>query len=175
MPETPTKPETPTTPIKPETPAKPTKPAMPETPTKPETPTTPSIPDISEPEDTKLPVMQCTPEAILKAAQNIENTENNSIYICNILYLSGYFTEEEMNMYKNLDISTIFKQIEERGWDKITNTSNLKIGDIIIIDNGEEIRVYAGNNSWYTAGKTEIQKGNENWAEGIEWLAYRPD
>ena len=175
VPTTPTVPETPATPIKPETPAKPTKPAMPETPTKPETPTTPSIPDISEPEDTKLPVMQCTPEAILKAAQNIENTENNSIYICNILYLSGYFTEEEMNMYKNLDISTIFKQIEERGWDKITNTSNLKIGDIIIIDNGEEIRVYAGNNSWYTAGKTEIQKGNENWAEGIEWLAYRPD
>ena len=169
VPTTPTVPETPATPIKPETPAKPTKPAMPET------PTTPSIPDISEPEDTKLPVMQCTPEAILKAAQNIENTENNSIYICNILYLSGYFTEEEMNMYKNLDISTIFKQIEERGWDKITNTSNLKIGDIIIIDNGEEIRIYAGNNSWYTAGKTEIQKGNENWAEGIEWLAYRPD
>ena len=184
VPETPAKPTKPATPIKPETPAKPTKPAMPikpETPAKPtkpampETPTTPSIPDISEPEDTKLPVMQCTPEAILKAAQNIENTENNSIYICNILYLSGYFTEEEMNMYKNLDISTIFKQIEERGWDKITNTSNLKIGDIIIIDNGEEIRIYAGNNSWYTAGKTEIQKENENWAEGIEWLAYRPD
>lgn len=135
--------------------------------------TKPSIPSINEPENTQLPVMQRTPEAILKAVQNIENTENSSEYICNILHLSGFFTEEEMNTYKSFDISEICKQLDERGWEMVTNTSELKNGDIIIVNNGEEIRVYAGNNSWYTEGSTEMQQGNENWDENISWVAYR--
>ena len=117
--------------------------------------------------------MQCTPEAVLKAAKNAEITENDIEYICNILLSSGYLTEEEIDVYKNWDIIEIFKRLEERGWDKITNIAELKNGDIIVINNGEEIRVYAGNNSWYTAGETGIQQGTENWQENINWFAYR--
>ena len=155
-------PATPTTPTRTRTTTKPntttptinTEPSTDEKPTKPIKPTKPSepsIPSITEPNYTDIPVMQCTPEAVLKAAKNVEITENDIEYICNILHSSGYFTEEEINVYKNWDINEICKLLDERGWDKITNISDLKNGDIIIVNNGKEIRVYAGNNSWYTA------------------------
>ena len=164
----PTKPTTPTEPTKPTTPTKPTKP------TKPTTPTKPSIPSVTEPENTETPVIKCTPEAVLKAAQNIESKENCSSYVCDILHSSGYFTEEEMNMYKDTNISEICEELAKRDWNKITDLTNLKNGDIIIVNNGETVRIYAGNNSWYTVGNSELQQGNENWTDNISWEAYRP-
>ena len=163
-----TKPTTPTEPTKPTTPTKPTKP------TKPTTPTKPSIPSVTEPENTETPVIKCTPEAVLKAAQNIESKENCSSYVCDILHSSGYFTEEEMNMYKDTNISEICEELAKRDWNKITDLTNLKNGDIIIVNNGETVRIYAGNNSWYTVGNSELQQGNENWTDNISWEAYRP-
>ena len=143
-------------------------------PTKPTTPTKPSIPSVTEPENTETPVMKCTPEAVLKAAQNIESKENCSSYVCDILHSSGYFTEEEMNMYKDTNISEICEELAKRDWNKITDLTNLKNGDIIIVNNGETVRIYAGNNSWYTVGNSELQQGNENWTDNISWEAYRP-
>ena len=163
-----TKPTTPTEPTKPTTPTEPTKP------TKPTTPTKPSIPSVTEPENTETPVIKCTPEAVLKAAQNIESKENCSSYVCDILHSSGYFTEEEMNMYKDTNISEICEELAKRDWNKITDLTNLKNGDIIIVNNGETVRIYAGNNSWYTVGNSELQQGNENWTDNISWEAYRP-
>ena len=168
------KPTTPTEPTKPTTPTEPTKPTTPTKPTKPTTPTKPSIPSVTEPENTETPVIKCTPEAVLKAAQNIESKENCSSYVCDILHSSGYFTEEEMNMYKDTNISEICEELAKRDWNKITDLTNLKNGDIIIVNNGETVRIYAGNNSWYTVGNSELQQGNENWTDNISWEAYRP-
>lgn len=159
---------------KPKTSAEPTTPTKPTEPTKPTTPTKPSIPSVTEPENTETPVMKCTPEAVLKAAQNIESKENCSSYVCDILHSSGYFTEEEMNMYKDTNISEICEELDKRDWNKITDLTNLKNGDIIIVNNGETVRIYAGNNSWYTVGNSELQQGNENWTDNISWEAYRP-
>ena len=176
-PTTPTKPTKPTTPAKPTTPTKPTTPAeptKPSKPSKPTTPTEPSIPSVTEPENTESSAIKCTPEAVLKAAQNIESKENCSSYVCDILHSSGYFTEEEMNMYKDTNISGICEELAKRGWNKVTDLTNLKNGDIIIVNNGETVRIYAGDNSWYTVGNSELQQGNENWTDNISWEAYRP-
>lgn len=176
-PTTPTKPSKPTTPAKPTTPTKPTTPAEPTKPSKPTTPTEPtkpSIPSVTEPENTESSAIKCTPEAVLKAAQNIESKENCSSYVCDILHSSGYFTEEEMNMYKDTNISGICEELAKRGWNKVTDLTNLKNGDIIIVNNGETVRIYAGDNSWYTVGNSELQQGNENWTDNISWEAYRP-
>ena len=173
-PTTPTKPTKPTTPAKPTTPTKPTTPAEPTKPSKPTTPTEPSIPSVTEPENTESSAIKCTPEAVLKAAQNTESKENCSSYVCDILHSSGYFTEEEMNMYKDTNISGICEELAKRGWNKVTDLTNLKNGDIIIVNNGETVRIYAGNNSWYTVGNSELQQGNENWTDNISWEAYRP-
>ena len=173
-PTTPTKPTKPTTPAKPTTPTKPTTPAEPTKPSKPTTPTEPSIPSVTEPENTESSAIKCTPEAVLKAAQNIESKENCSSYVCDILHSSGYFTEEEMNMYKDTNISGICEELAKRGWNKVTDLTNLKNGDIIIVNNGETVRIYAGDNSWYTVGNSELQQGNENWTDNISWEAYRP-
>lgn len=179
-PTTPTEPTKPTTPTettkssKPTTSTEPAKASKPTTLTKPTTPTKPSIPSVTEPENTETPVMKCTPEAVLKAAQNIESKENCSSYVCDILHSSGYFTEEEMNMYKDTNISEICEELAKRDWNKITDLTNLKNGDIIIVNNGEKVRIYAGNNSWYTVGNSELQQGNENWTDNISWEAYRP-
>ena len=79
-----------------------------------------------------------------------------------------------MNMYKDTNISGICEELAKRGWNKVTDLTNLKNGDIIIVNNGETVRIYAGNNSWYTVGNSELQQGNENWTDNISWEAYRP-
>ena len=132
-----------------------------------------SNPSITVPEHSET-IIKCTPEAILKAAQTIENADNVSNYVCNILYLSGYYTKNEIDIYQNSEILEIFEYLEKKGWEKITNYSKLKEGDIIIINNGKEIRIYAGSNRWYSSGDAEIKQGDENWAENINWFAYRP-
>lgn len=169
-----TKSSKPTTSTEPAKASKPTTLTKPTKLTKPTTPTKPSIPSVTEPENTETPVIKCTPEAVLKAAQNIESKENCSSYVCDILHSSGYFTEEEMNMYKDTNISEICEELAKRDWNKITDLTNLKNGDIIIVNNGETVRIYAGNNSWYTVGNSELQQGNENWTDNISWEAYRP-
>ena len=169
-----TTPTEPTKTTKPTTPTEPTKTTKPTTPTEPTEPTTPSIPSVTEPENTESSAIKCTPEAVLKAAQNIESKENCSSYVCDILHSSGYFTEEEMNMYKDTNISRICEELSKHGWNKVTDLTNLKNGDIIIVNNGETVRIYAGNNSWYTVGNSELQQGNENWTDNISWEAYRP-
>ena len=170
----PAKSSKPTTLTKPTEPTKPTKLTKPTKPTTPTEPTKPSIPSVTEPENTESSAIKCTPEAVLKAAQNIESKENCSSYVCDILHSSGYFTEEEMNMYKDTNISEICEELAKRDWNKITDLTNLKNGDIIIVNNGETVRIYAGNNSWYTVGNSELQQGNENWTDNISWEAYRP-
>lgn len=137
--------------------------------------TEPSIPPIVSSDEINTSVEKCTPKAVLNAAMNMEIIENNSKYLCQILHLSGYFTDEELKKYINSSISEILKYLNERNWYKITNISELKVGDIIIVNDGEEVRVYAGNNSWYIAGKTEVQQGNENWSERTNWVAYRQE
>ena len=79
-----------------------------------------------------------------------------------------------MNMYKDTNISGICEELAKRGWNKVTDLTNLKNGDIIIVNNGETVRIYAGDNSWYTVGNSELQQGNENWTDNISWEAYRP-
>ena len=145
-------------------------------PTKPK-PKPDKIPDIIGPETGELPTMNGTPEAIIKAAQNAGDTTNYKEYICDVLHNSGYLTEEEMNIYKDYSINELYEEFSKQGWEKITETGDLQVGDIIIVntEEGETARIYAGNNSWYTEGETKLQQGEANWAENVTWVAYRPE
>ena len=129
----------------------------------------------SNPGKVEISIEKCTPEAILEAAKDVEETTSHSEYISNILHNAGYLTEEEMNLYKDYSIEEICERFEEFGWEKITDTNKLEVGDIIIINNEKEsIQIYAGDNKWYTIDENEPQQMGEDWTENTTWYAYRP-
>lgn len=129
-----------------------------------------------EPEYVEIPIEEGTPEAILQAASKFDEVTSDSEYVCSVLNEAGYLSYEGVNQFKDYSITELCKQFEKFGWERITDTANLQVGDIIIINNGEGecMRIYAGNNKWYVAGAEEVQQGDINWAENSTWYAYRP-
>ena len=171
-PQTPTEPTKPSEPTAPQTPTEPTKPTKPTTPPTPTEPIKPSIP-----EDIEIPIIDCTPEAIIEAAKNYEETTSHSEYILDILHESGFFTKEQMKLYENYNLQEIREKLVELGWEREWNKYKLQVGDIIFKMNAEgehTAQIYAGENKWYMVGSNEAKEMELNWTENVVWYAYRP-
>ena len=131
-----------------------------------------------------------------KLKGDIESALNNedkvtccSTYVSSVLYVAGYFTEEEMNtpFYDKISFNSpiwVDLKLDKSGWNKITDEDELEPGDIICMQtkgdmNPDHVQIYAGNGQWYNAGmtyyiQTQAPYTNENWTKDcIEWWAYR--
>ena len=130
----------------------------------------------TEPEQT-IPIqpLKGTPDAILYEAQNIQDATSDIEYICTILRVAGYLSDEEANILKDYSIEELCQKFEFYGWERLENSKELQIGDIIILKNGQEqnIGVYAGDNKWYVLDGTVVQE-ELNLTEDTTWYAYRP-
>ncbi|MGN1326959.1 MAG: hypothetical protein ACI4VQ_02580 [Clostridia bacterium] len=136
----------------------------------------PSTPDIGSISGNTSEIIERTPEAILDAAQSVQEDTSYSTYIGSVLYESGYISEADLHLYKDYSIDMIREELVDLGWDAITNPSELQAGDIIFTGNitGDTVLVYGGENKWYTMGKTDGVGFESLLNEGSSWTAYRP-
>lgn len=129
----------------------------------------------SKPEIDNSKLIEPSPENILNAVEDVQGTTSDSEYISAVLQESGYISAQEANQYKNLSVNEIGEELNELGWEKITNADKLQPGDIVVINNDEggTVLIYAGEDKWYLSGNTEIQHG-EYLTEDTDFCAYRP-
>lgn len=95
---------------------------------------------------------------------NIESAINNpnkgtccATYVSSVLYKAGLFTEEEINSINYNHSVSLSNLLENSGWQKITNYSDLQAGDIVFMTSGStrgvgHVQIYAGDGTWYNAG-----------------------
>lgn len=125
-------------------------------------------------------------------SRNIEMAINNpnkvtccATYVSSVLYLAGCFTEDQMNSFNHNYCDTLYSFLVENGWQAITSYDSLEAGDVVFMDyerNGyyNHVQLYAGNDTWYSAGNTDsIQKpaprSQGNWARQNFTIALRPN
>ena len=123
---------------------------------------------------------------------NIEKSLNNpnkvtccATYVSCVIYKAGYFTETQMNSFNYNSAPGLYKYLENQGWSKITSYDALEPGDIVFTDNDpdadvDHTQIYAGNQTWYSAGDTtSIQRpapyNQGNWAKNNFYAAFRPN
>lgn len=133
---------------------------------------TPSVPGNIEPL-----IKECTPEAVLEAAQTIIDMKEDttySEYISFILHKAGYIPTEQLEQYCKYDLETIQEQLEMFGWESILDKEELQAGDMLFIENeeGGTVQIYAGDDKWYTLGSNDAQLSDFDWTG--EWKIYRP-
>ena len=122
---------------------------------------------------------------------NIELSINNpnqvtccATYVSSVLYLSGCFTEEEMNSFNYNSSNELYDFLERAGWQIIQNYSDLQAGDVVFMDSSlnkatiGHVQLYAGDGLWYNAGETEaIQRTSPysqgSWANSAFMVALR--
>ena len=95
---------------------------------------------------------------------NIKYSTNNpskktccATFIGSALYAGGVYSEAELNKYNYNSVYGISKFCQEHGWIKITNYSDLKAGDVVIMNmhggtSLGHVQLYMGNGTWYNAG-----------------------
>ena len=87
-------------------------------------------------------------------------------YVASILYLSGLFTENEINNKKGWNYNHpegIKELCQSKNWTKITNVKDVKAGDIVFYWGGGKeygrttghVMIYAGDGKWYNGGSTK--------------------
>lgn len=125
---------------------------------------------------------------------NIEKSLNNpnkvtccATYVSCVVYKSGYFTEAQMNQFRNYNYCPeLYNDLVNAGWQVISSYNELEPGDIVFMNynNGgatyDHVQIYAGNDTWYNAGSTgAIQRASPysqgNWAKTNFYVALRPN
>ena len=105
-----------------------------------------------------------------------------SSYVASVLYLSGALPEDFINKYDYnwANATGVIKMVKEAGWTKITSYDAMQPGDVVFTTNDFKdighTMIYAGNDSWYTAGsKEDIRKGlvKTTWYKSRFVVAYR--
>ena len=91
-------------------------------------------------------------------------------YVAHVLYVSGIVTKEEINSASYNSAHGIKRflrsligtgRFQELGESDVNSYNDLQPGDILVQDNVEElgvrghVQIYAGDEKWYSAGKTE--------------------
>lgn len=93
-------------------------------------------------------------------------------YVSSALYLSGYFTEDEMNSFNYNSSNGLYNFLKSVGWQQIQNYSDLQPGDIVFMDNTcnksaiNHVQIYAGDGLWYNAGNTNAIQGSAPYSQG---------
>lgn len=120
----------------------------------------------------------------IKAQVNNPNKQHVcSTYVASVLYLSGALPEEYINKFQYQFANTQYGvegMVQQAGWTKITSYDAMQPGDVAFTTNDfiniGHTMIYAGNDSWYTAGNTDdIKKGlvKTNYYRSRFVVAYR--
>ena len=99
---------------------------------------------------------------------NIELSINNpnkvtccATYVSSVLYLSGHFSEEQMNSFNYNSSNGLYNFLLSNGWQAITEYSALQAGDVVFMDTDggaraiNHVQLYAGDGTWYNAGSND--------------------
>lgn len=92
---------------------------------------------------------------------SIKNTKSTccATYVASVLYLAGYFTEEEINKVEYNNCGGIVDLLQGC-CEKIESTGELEAGDIVLFSyktttyTYDHVEIYAGNGTWLGAGST---------------------
>ena len=117
------------------------------------------------------------------------NNPNNvtccATFVSSVLYLSGLFTEEQMNSFNYNYCPTLYSFLTNNGWKSITSYDDLEPGDVVFLDyerdgSYDHVQLYAGNDTWYSDGSTDaIQSAapysQGSWARENFAIALRPN
>ncbi len=111
---------------------------------------------------------------------NIEASVNNpthatccATFVGAALYSAGIFTEDQMNSFNYNYCPTSFDFYSNYG-DIINSYDELEAGDIVFFDYQHDgkldhVEIYAGDNTWYGAGKTESIRKASPRNDGNYW------
>ena len=122
---------------------------------------------------------------------NIELSINNpnkvtccATYVSSVLYLSGYFSEEQMNGFNYNSSNGLYNFLLSNGWQAVTEYNALQAGDVVFMDTDggtrsiSHVQLYAGDGTWYNAGSDSAIHGSAPYSSNASnefMVALRPN